>query len=599
MTEAAAWFGQAVEAHRGGDVARAESLYREFLAAHPGHLDAEYLLGTALLQLGRFAEAGERLRDVVAKRADVPDAHNNLGVAYKALGDWENAARSFQAALKVDPRYVQALFNLGAVMEHRGLFADAEKCYRRTLEVSPDDETRWKLAGALKEQQKWSDAEAVYRQLPTDGERRLDRAVQLAFVLARQEKLDDAATLYHDILRERPDFAEIHNSLSYVFERQGKLEDAETAARTAVRINPSLQEGCNNLGIALRSRHRLDEAIAAFQNAVETHPPFALAEFNLATTYLLAGNYREGWPGYEKRLAALGLPRREFPQPRWNGEPMPGQRLFVYSDQGFGDAIQFSRFLPAVKDRADAEIVFECQQELVPLMVSAGGIDALIADGDDLPAFDRWIPLASLPGLLGVTLANLPDFPPICHSFSRDRLRLSAKPQAAFLSEDSESPLSVGLVWRGNPAQARDVVRSCPLQQLRPLLACDGVRFVSLQVGEVGRQELADLPEGIRPISLEEELADFGRTARVMHSLDLVIAVDTAAAHLAGSLGRPTWTLLCHTPDWRWGLTGDRTPWYPSMRLFRQPRWGDWDGVVSAVREALSAERSNRNSDAP
>jgi tetratricopeptide (TPR) repeat protein len=577
-------FTQAVESHRGGDLLRAESLYRELLDAHPGHLDAEYLLGTALLQLGRLNEAVERLQAVAAKRGDVPDVHNNLGVAYKALGDWEHAARSFQTALKCNPQYAQALFNLGAVMEHRGLFADAEKCYRRALDLDPDDETRWKLAESLKEQQKWADAVDAYRALPADGDRRLDRAVQLAFVLARQEKLDDAAAIYREILHDRPEFAEIHNSLSYVYERQGKLEEAEDAARTALRLNPSLPEAHNNLGIALRSRHRLDDAITAFRKAIELRPRIPLAEFNLATTHLLAGNYREGWPGYERRLEALGQPRRAFTQTRWNGEPIPGQRLLVYSDQGYGDAIQFARLLPAVKERAAATLLFECQPALLPLMASAPGIDALIADGDELPPFDCWIPLASLPGLLRVTLESLSGFRPELFSLSRDSKALR---RGAILSEDTESRLNVGLVWRGNPAQARDVVRSCPLQKLRPVLEIENVAFVSLQVGEFGRRELDDFPEAIRPMSFEQEPGDFAATARIVMSLDLIITVDTAAAHLAGSLGQETWTLLCHTPDWRWGLMGDRTPWYPSMRLFRQSAWGDWDGVVSAVRTAL------------
>jgi tetratricopeptide (TPR) repeat protein len=583
-------FDSAVEAHRNGELAQAESLYREFLAVNPGHLDAEYLLGTALLQLGRFAEAVERLKIVIAKRGDVPDAHNNLGVAYKALGDWEHAARSFQAALKINPQYGQALFNLGAVMEHRGLFADAEKCYRRVLALQPDEETRWKLAEALKEQQKWADAEAVYRELPADGERRLDQAVQLAFVLARQERLDDAAAIYREVLDKRPDFAEIHNSLSYVYERQGKLVEAEGAARAALKINPSLPEAHNNLGIALRSRHRLNEAIEAFRQAVALNPQFALAEFNLATTHLFAGNYSKGWPGYEKRLEALGLPPREFSQPRWNGEPIPSGRLFVFSDQGFGDAIQFSRFLPAVKERFAGEVVFECQPELQPLMLCMPGIGVSIAEGDELPPFDCWIPLASLPGALGVSLENLADFPPTGFSFSRDRSRLSAKPQAALQTITTESRLSVGLVWRGNPGQARDVVRSCPLEALRPILDCENVTFISLQVGEVGRRELTAIPEEDRPLSVDDEITEFAATARIIDSLDLVIAVDTAAAHLAGSLGKETWTLLCHTPDWRWGVTGDRSPWYPSMRLFRQPQWGDWAGVVSAVRGELLKE---------
>ncbi|MFQ5732998.1 MAG: tetratricopeptide repeat protein [Planctomycetaceae bacterium] len=579
-------FEHAVQLHRDGNLADAESHYRQVLAGQPDHLDAAYLLGTVLLQSGRFDEAVTQLQSVAARRDDVPDVHNNLGVAHKARGDWEAAAKSFQAAVRADPDYHEALFNLGALMDERGLFADARKCYEHALRIEPGDvPTQFGLANTFKQQQNWPEAEDAYRNITNAGERERERNVNLAFVLARQERLDEAAALYRDILAEHPDFAEIHSSLSYVLERQGRLDDAVAAAQTAIELQPELAEGHNNLGIALRSQHRLREAKDAFRKAVERKPDFALAAFNLGTTHLLAGEYSDGWAGYEKRIEALGLSPRSFPQPRWAGEPVPGGRLFVFADQGFGDTIQFARFLQDAKRRSQMKLVLECQPQLVPLLRQLGTVDAVIADGDAPPQFDRWIPLASLSGLLnpnldGVALSSVPYLQPV----GELRRELAESLQAA----RDERPLC-GLVWRGNPEQARDPMRSIPLSILKPVLETGNHQFVSLQTGATAADELAELPPDIRPADLGGELRDFSDTAAVIHELDRLITVDTAAAHLAGAMGADAWTLLCHTPDWRWGLGGESTPWYPRMRLFRQPEWGDWASVVASVVAGLSS----------
>ena len=580
-------FEQAVEQHRRNALSEAESLYARVLVIEPDNIDAEYLLGTALLQLGRIEEAIERLKNVVAKRPDVADAHNNLGVGYKAAGDWENAARSFQAALKIEPEYMQALFNLGAVMEQRGLLADAEKCYRRSIEIAPDDpEVRWAFANTLKSQSKWEAAEEAYRAIPTGGDRELERRIQLAFVLVAQEKLADGEALYREILQSQPAFPEIHNSLSFIHERRGQLQSAEDAAREAIRQRPDYAEGYNNLGIALRSQHRTPESLAAFERAVELEPSFPLADFNLGATRLLIGEYAAGWPGYEKRVEALGLSLREFDQPRWTGEEIRGRRLLVFSDQGFGDAIQFSRFLSATKRLSGASILFECQPQLIPLLSKTSTIDEFIPDGEQLPEFDYWIPLGSLPGILGITLENLADHQPQQPAEFSLRQEL-AEQLAEFTHGSGDARLRVGLVWYGNPEQARDAMRSCPLERLRPLLDRKDTDFISLQVGEGTQSEVDELPPEIRPFHLGDALNDFADTAAVMQRLDLIITVDTAAAHLAGTLGKQTRTLLCHTPDWRWGLSGATTAWYPSMRLFRQSNWGEWDGVVKTLAESL------------
>lgn len=569
----------AIELHRAGDVQAARPLYRQALEANPDDWDALYLLGTAELQLGNFAECVDLLSRVVAERPDVPDAHNNLGVASKALGRWEEAARAFQAAIKANPDYEQAFFNLGALMEQRGLFADAEKCYRRAIELNPGDaQARLCLGSSLKSQEKWCEAEACYREVARHDPRNLDLFVDLGYVLVRQEKLDEAAEVYRQILEVRPDYHEIHNNLSYLYERQGRLEPAVASARSAIELRPDSADAHNNLGIALRSLHQLDDACEAFEDACRLRTGFALAEFNFATTKLLAGDFAAGWPGYERRTETLDAPPRRFPQPRWQGEPLAGKSLFVYADQGFGDTLQFVRFLPQAKERSQARIVFECQRELASLLAEQGGIDELVCEGDQPPSFDSQIPLASLPGLFGVDLDSIPAEVPYIHPPAELRDELNE-----IVEEVDSSRLRVGLVWQGNPQQARDVLRSCPLDKLLSLAEVAGVSLFSLQTGEPALEQLVRFDPRRRPIDIGSRLRDFAETAAVISRLDLVISVDTATAHLAGALGTPVWTLLSQTPDWRWLLDREDSPWYPTMRLFRQRQWGDWDGAVREV----------------
>ncbi len=588
--DVAAELARGMNAHQAGDFSAAEECYRRVLAGQPEHMDAGYLLGTVLLQAGKFAEAVSLLGPIAEARPDVPDVHNNLGVAYKAADDWQQAARAFEAALRADPDYTPALGNLAALMEGRGLHADAAKCYRRAVECQPNDEAlRRSFARALQAAGEWEEAEQQIRRLLADSAAKDDR-INLAYVLARREKLDEAEEIYQSLLSEQPEFPEIHSSLSYLYERGGKLDEALAAADRAIELAPLSASAWNNRGIALRSLHRLDEAVEAFGKALEIEPGFALAAFNLGSTELLRGNWQAGWSGLERRAETLSVPPRSFSQPRWDGTPQPGARLLIHADQGFGDTLQFARFLPQAKERSQADVILECQPQLVSLLKQLPDVEQVVADDAATGEFDLELPLGSLPGLLRIDADSLPGNIPYLTPLA------SADVSAPGTGEDATAVvrlpelepgqrLRVGLVWQGNPLQARDVVRSCPAQKLRPLLEVEGVQFISLQTG--GAQLPDDLRHHPSVSELESPLRDFSETARILGQLDLMITVDTASAHLAGALGRPVWTMLCHTPDWRWGLSRDHCPWYPTMRLFRQPAWGDWDAVIAEVATAL------------
>jgi len=576
----------AVEHHGRGELQQADALYTRILRVDPRHWEALYLHGTALLQLGRFDESIEVLERVAAQRPDVPDAANNLAIAYQAIGRLDDAARCFEAAVRARPEFAQGVFNLAALCERRGDLPGAEKHFRRLAALQPDDSAPHdRLGNVLKGQGRFADAEKCYRASISRAPENVDALVNLGYVLVQQERLEEAAASYRRVLELRPDSAEACANLSYVHERAGQIDEAVAAAERAVEIAPASAEAYNNLGVALRSAHRLDDACRAFARAVEISPEFALARFNWGTTLLLGQHYHEGWPLYLRHAESLAAAEPPTAAPRWNGAPIPGKTLLVHADQGFGDTIQFARFLPAVRHRAQAKLIFQHPPALTGLMDNISGADVSLPGERPLPDCDFQLPLSDVPALLDVGLDSLVSAMPYLTAPTSLRQELES-----LLPSAEPAAWNIGLVWQGNPRQARDVVRSCPLRELRPLFEVPRATFFSLQIGDAGRRQWAALFPSGPPRNVRDAgplLRSFSDTAAFMSRLDLLIVVDTAAAHLAGALGRPTWTLLCHTPDWRWHLARGDCPWYPTLRLFRQPRWGDWRAVVTEVAAEL------------
>jgi len=580
---------QAQQFHRSGDYQRAAKLYEDVLGQHPDSVDVQYLLGTVRLQLTDFQASIELLQQVVRLQPARADAANNLGIAHKALGDWEAAARRFEEAIQADPDYVQAWFNLASLMAERGLFADAVKCFHRAVELDPDDlAAQLGLANAMSQTRDYAAAESRLRNLLVEHPGHPDALVIQAFVLVKLERLDEAVSVYRAVLADQPDFYQIHNSLSFVLERQGRCLEALEAADIALDLNATFAEGHNNRGVALKSLHRFDEAQQAFRQALALQPDFALAEFNLGTTQLLLGDYQQGWQGY-LRYAELAEDLDTFDGPAWNGLAMPGQALLVSSDQGFGDTLQFVRWLPQVRARWQGQVVLDCQPELAPLLTQSQLADQVVVDASQIRA-DAGVALSQLGALLQITEESLPG--PVNY------LNWAGEPgteAAAALNAAPADHLRVGLAWQGNPLQPRDFARSCALQTLSCWHDLERVTWFGLQTGELGRDQIASLAVDWSLIDLGDRLHDFSETAAVIQQLHLVITVDTALAHLAGGLGVPVWVLLCHTPDWRWQLERDDCAWYPSMRVFRQPEWGDWNSVADDVRQALQAWMLNEH----
>ena len=357
----------------------------------------------------------------------------------------------------------------------------------------------------------------------------------------------------------------------------GMHAEALDAARDAVGIDPRHFQARANLALALEALGRLDEAEAQARRALALDPANAAARHNMAGLRLSRGKLdAESWALYEARLGLTAASRALERIPRWAGEDVTGKTVLLHAEQGFGDMIQFVRYAPMVAARG-ARVVLAVPGPLVRLMQGAPGVDQVVRAAGGLPPFDVFCPIASLPGVFGTTLESIPA--PIPY------LRIAAAEVERFRPA-RDGRMQVGLVWAGNPEFVHDRLRSVPAAAFAALEGLDGVAFHSLQKGAAGLPFA--MTDGIK------EMGDFADTAAVVAGLDLVIAVDTAVAHLAGAVGRPVWMLSRFMGCWRWLRDREDSPWYPGMRIFRQERAGDWAGVMGRVRSALEAEVAKR-----
>jgi Flp pilus assembly protein TadD len=408
--------------------------------------------------------------------------------------------------------------------------------------------------------------------------------------LQRLGRFVEAQADFERAIALNPFEAETHKNLGTLHARLGRMEQAFASFDRALALRPNFPAALNEKARALWSLQLLDEAFAAFHRALALDPANPHTIWNLALLQMLTGDFERGWPGREARWkASLGLADRNFAQPLWLGDPpLEGRTILLHADEGLGDAIQFARYAPMVAARG-ANVILEVPPPLQPLLAGLPGVAACV-DRSSLAslAFDLHCPLGSLPLAFGTRLETIPfaeaylPVPPAARTTAWNG-RLGAR-----------NRLRVGLAWSGNPDHNNDHNRSLALRALAPLLDCD-VQFVSLQKG-VRDQDRTFLGERAEIVDLTDQLTDFCETAALIGCLDLVISVDTSIVHLAGALGAPVWTMLPFNPDWRWLLHRDDSPWYSSMRLFRQPARGDWASVVSSVSRALERLVSARRS---
>jgi len=577
-----------VIAHQMGRNDVAVDLIRRALALNPNNAKAQNNLGNVLKEMGQLDGAIAAFRQAIALSHDLPEAHSNLGSVLKDKGELAEAIAVCRKAIALRPNYAEAHNNLGNALRDKGQLDEAIAACRQAIALNPNlPQAHNNLGGALKDQGQLDGAIAAFRNALALNPNLPEAHSNLGNALRDKGQLDEAVAACRQAIALRPNYAEAHNNLGNALKDKGQLDEAVAAFRQALALDPNLPEAHSNVGIVQRDEGRLDEAIVAFRRAIALNPNLAEAHNNLSMALLGRGDFQQGWEEYEWRWKWKDFPSpaRNFAQPRWDGGPLEDRTLLLHTEQGFGDAIQFIRYLPLVAQRG-GRIIIECQAELQRLFQTIGRCQ-IVVRGQPLPGFDLHCPLLSLPRVFGTNLGNIPQDVPYLHADVEEAARWQHR-LAGY------SPfVKVGLAWAGSPTYKNDRNRSIKLARLAPLGQAPGARFFSLQKGEAAA-EAKTPPPGMELIDWTEELKDFADTAAFLANLDLVIAADTAVVHLGGAMAKPVWALLPFASDWRWLLDRADSPWYPTIRLFRQETPGDWDGVIGRVAGEISRYKSGR-----
>jgi FKBP-type peptidyl-prolyl cis-trans isomerase 2 len=404
--------------------------------------------------------------------------------------------------------------------------------------------------------------------------------------------LQEAIPFYQQVLELNPNHEKACLNLGISFKETGQYDEAEKYFERALQIKPDYDIAYYNLGNISYFNGRFEEARQFYEKAISINPEYADAHWNIALIDLLLGNYKDGWKGYEWRWKLEGLDlKKQISLPVWDGSDIRGKRLIIVTEQGFGDTIQFVRYIPMVKEQG-IQVFFQCQKELIPLLQHRSDIQEVFELRSTLPEADFSCHLLSLSRIFDTTLENIPSSVP--YILPSDA---QIKKWGERIAEE-RGRLKIGIAWVGNPDLARSYYRSCTLQEFSPLMGLEGIVFYSLQKGEAAN-EANEIPKGLILTDYTNEINDFAETAGLLYNLDLVISIDTAVAHLAGAMGKPVWTLLPFIPDWRWLLDREDSPWYPTMRLFRQPSPGDWTSVISKVKHELAKMLKKMPSESP
>jgi tetratricopeptide (TPR) repeat protein len=531
-----------------GDLVAAERCYREALAVDPRRAQAHYELG-AVLQAGNKLDAGlAHFQEALGLEPDHFDAACELAFGWSAIGDADQAEHFSRLALDINPGSLLLHLHLANLLFGAGRHEEALEHNQKAVELDPGSaQARNNLGNSHKQFGRPREALAEYR-----------KAVELD-----------------------PSLGEAHLNLGATLLEMRNLEESEPHLRAALASRPDLAEASFMLAHLLAAKGEPGDSIAHYRQAIALQPHFAQAHFNMALQLLLTGDYENGWREYEWRMQLPEIadfwPR--FTCPSWTGAQLQGESVLLYAEQGFGDAIQLIRLAPLVAARG-ARVLLRCRPELkrlfecMPEISSASGFD------EPLPESDYVCALLSLPSILGITLSTLPARIPYLHASGDESLQWKGR-----LANMFPGLLKVGLAWSSDPRNEAASAQSLPWHALAPLLELPGVAFWSLQKGAANGNRT---PTGAPFTDWTPELRDFADTAALISGLDLVVSIDTAVAHLAGALGKPVWTLVSFPPDWRWLFDRPDSPWYPTLRLFRQRRRGDWNDVVAEVWTALA-----------
>jgi tetratricopeptide (TPR) repeat protein len=540
-----------------GDESGAVKSLLNAIAINPNHAQAHYQLG--LIHAGRRAhdDSAKHLERALVLDPYIKDGWIELGRVHYRRGDSQRARSSFRAAVAATPDSVVALASLGMLFKEAGLFDEALVHLRRAHQLAPDEESPLR---------------------------------DLMLTLVDSGRCGDALAVGEGALAQNPGRFEAQLFLGIAHHRLRDPTRALAFYDAAAAIRPNDAEAHRNRGRALQDLGRVPEAIESFERALQSEPDYPLARLDNALARLLVGDYERGWEAYEARRSSADFPKREAVFADWDGNALQGRSVLVYCEQGIGDEIMFASCLPELV-RTASECVIECEPRLVGLfgrsfpeaIIYPAAPDRVVPDEVEAREIDFEIPLGSLPLIFRPTRAH---FPRHTGYLKPDSLRVARWRQRLAESGDG---LKVGISWIGGVEKTRRPMRSIALERLLPVLGVPGVSFVSLQytAGAVGEVQALSAAHGISIAHWQEAIDDFDETAALVDALDLVISVCTAIVHLGGAIGQRVWVMTPHSPEWRYGISGASMPWYPSVKLVRQPVAGDWDAVISAVSSDL------------
>ncbi len=535
--------------HAAGRLDEAVAIYRQILSQLPEQPMSLYLLGVVSLQRNELNDAITLIGRGVIGEPGNAEAWGHLGIALHRAGRLADALGALDRCLQLVPNHLGSHFERAMVLNELGRPEEALEEYDRTIALDPGF-----FAGQLNR----------------------------ANLLFRMERSEQAAEGFRQAIAAKPEDPRSHNNLAVTLRALGQRGEALRAFEAALARDPKFPAAQTGRGIVLAELARYEESVEAFDRALAVDPQDAGAHFNRGLSLLSLERWDEAWPEYEWRWRLPDNPSkpRNFSQPEWDGRRLAGERLLLHAEQGIGDTFQFLRYASMGKNLG-ARVIVECQANVKRLLARSPGIDLLFARGEALPPFDVHAPLMSLPRVFGTTPATIPAMARYIMADPEDIAERIA--QLAGLRQPR-----IGVLWQGNLHNKSLRGRSTELLLWAAILQHRGARFVSLQT-DPGRSQLGDIDPDYRPFDpfAAAPPRDFADTAAIITGLDLVISIDTAVAHLAGGMGKPVWVLLPFAADWRWGREGETTPWYPTMRLFRQRRPGDWVEVMGQLEAAL------------
>jgi len=519
----------------------------------------------------QLAETTERTAEIIAKHA----------IAVEHTGDTARAATMTRKALRLDPQNIDYYVQLGKLYLRLEWNTDAEKCLRKAHEIEPDDfEVLRRLAQSIQHTpEQRPEAEQLLRHAMEIHGDHTALWQQLGAVVAndsrRHAEAEHAFRRALDLLPGVP--STLHN-LGLLCRQQGRLDEAEQYLLQAFEADPGNSGFAFSLGLCYYYMENMDKALEWCRKAVALDQKNTAARVYCAFCLFMLGKMREGWEEYEKRLKLTELKFLNYSRPRWDGTPLNGERILLIAEQGLGDNMQFVRYAEMVAERG-GEVILVAMDAQERLFKTVNGVSMVLPGVTAPKYFHRFISLMSLPFVFGTTEETVPANVPYVHSQPEDVEKW--KPRIL-----SRPGFRVGIAWRGNPQHVNDFFRSSSLEEMAQLLRIEGTAFFSLMKTRPEFEQ--DLPDGLEDIGSEFE--DFADAAGAYDLLDLIISVDSAPCHLAGALGRPVWTMLPRGSDFRWGLTGDTSPWYPTMKLYRQNTLGDWSVVYDEMTRDLKAE---------